>query len=74
MGQAKARGTKEQRVVEGIEKAKLRELAHREEIAARKRKDAEWLASLTEQERANILAKRAFLNKIMSGFGNLDLI
>lgn len=74
MGQAKARGSKEQRVTEGIEKSRLRELAYRNEIAERKRKDAEWLASLTEVERKSILDKRAFMNKIMMGFGNLDLI
>lgn len=74
MGQAKARGSKEQRVVEGIEKSKLRALAHKAEIAERKRKDDEWLASLTSDERVKVLAKRAFVNKLMMGFGNLNLI
>jgi len=74
MGQAKARGGKEQRVVEGIEKARLRELAYRNEIAERKRKDIEWLESLPEEERADTLAKRALMNKLMMGFGNLNLI
>lgn len=67
MGQAKARGTKEQRIVEGIEKARIREQAHREEIAARKRKDDEYLASLSSDEKVKVLSRRALFNALISG-------
>lgn len=45
MGQAKARGTKDQRIIEGEKKAYQKELA-------RKRASAEYEASLTDEDRA----------------------
>ena len=66
MGQAKARGSKEQRVLEGIEKAHIAEFKRKQEVAARKRKDDEYLASLSEEDRKAILAKRLFFNTIIS--------
>lgn len=45
MGQAKARGTKDQRILEGEQKARERELARKHEAAERE-------ASLTPEEKA----------------------
>ena len=44
MGQAKARGSKDQRVAEAVERARVAEIARREQARADRMADAEMLA------------------------------
>lgn len=44
MGQAKARGSKDQRVTEAVERARVSEIARREQARADRMADAEMLA------------------------------
>lgn len=66
MGQAKARGTLEQRMKEGAVKRKEQALAHEEMLKRRKAQDDEYLASLSPEERKKKLDSRAFFNKLMA--------
>jgi hypothetical protein len=59
MGQAKARGTKDQRIIEGEQKA-------REKEVARKRATAEYEASLTPEDRAKRDKARTLLAGMLS--------
>lgn len=56
MGQAKLRGTKEQRVKEGIEKARIRKLE------AEKRRAA-WRRSLTSEQRMSMTLIATFAQR-----------
>ena len=65
MGQAKARGTLEQRIKEGAMKRKEQERVYEEMVKRRKAQDDEYLASLSPEERKKKLDSRAFFNKLM---------
>lgn len=66
MGQAKARGTLDQRMIEGIAKRKEQERVYEEMVKKRKAQDDEYLASLSPEERKKKLESRALVKQLMS--------
>ncbi len=66
MGQAKARGTYKQRRIEGEAKLLAATLARKEELAEKKRKDAQAFAALPAAEQKKILDKKALLDYIIN--------
>lgn len=66
MGQAKARGPQELRMIEGIAKRKEQERVYEEMVQRRKAQDKEYLASLSEKELQDVLGKRALIRQLMS--------
>ncbi len=66
MGQAKARGTYEQRRTEGEAKLLALTLARKEELAEKKRKDAQAFAALPIAEQKKLLDRQALLQFIVA--------
>ena len=74
MGQAKARGSKDQRVTEAVERARVSEIARREQARADRKAEAEMLErrqAAWEARKAERLARgdKPLLEKVQLGRG-----